>query len=210
MNWPAWTGETVAIVASGPSAADVPLDLAKGRTKVLAVKDGWRLCPWSDALYGCDHHWWEAHRGVPEFAGLRMAYDSRTIEKWRGMPWLKVDIRKAREHFMFDRVGEVGWGGNSGFHAINLAAQFGVTRIMLVGFDMRVDQGKHFFGDHKYTKDRPSAPNVRRWAEILDKQAPVLAHRGIEVVNCSPVSTLKAYPKMTLGEALRLDEMVAA
>ena len=208
--FPDWTGQTVVIVASGPSAADVPLKLAKGRARVMAVKDGWRLCPWADVLYACDHHWWEAHRGVPEFPGPRMAYDQRTIDKWRGMPFQKVDIKKAREEFMFARVGEVGWGGHSGFHAVNLAAQFGAAVIVLVGFDMRVDKGKHFFGDHKYTKDRPSEANVRRWAQIMDKQAPVLSKRGIRVVNCSPASKLTAFPKMELAEALELSMKVAA
>lgn len=208
--WPDWTGQAVVIVASGPSAAEVPLSLAKGQAKFMAVKDGWRLCPWADVLYGCDHHWWEAHRGVPEFPNLRMAYDARTIEKFRGMPFLKVSIKKQREEFMFDEIGNVGWGGNSGFHAINLVAQFGVIRIALVGFDMRVDKGKHFFGDHKYTKDRPSQANCTRWARIIDSQAKVLLKRGISVVNCSNVSTLTAFPKMGLEEFLEFEMEKAA
>lgn len=208
--FPDWTGQTAVLVASGPSASDVPLDLAKGRARVMAVKDGWRLCPWADVLYGCDHHWWEAHRGVLEFPGQRMAYDQRTIDKWRGLPFTKVEIRKNRAEFLFDKVGEVGWGGNSGFHAVNLVAQFGAAVIVLVGFDMRIDKGKHFFGDHKYSSDRPSQANVQRWAEILDRQAPALARCGCRVVNCSPVSTLKAFPKMTLAEAIDLKMKVAA
>ena len=103
---------------------------------------------------------------------------------------------------LFDKVGEIGWGGNSGFHAINLAAQFGATKIILVGFDMRVDRGQHFFGPHSYTKERPSQANVDRWRPILDRQAPKLESRGIKVINCSPVSALTAYPKMSLEDAL--------
>lgn len=200
--FPDWTGQTAVLVASGPSASDVPLDLAKGRARVMAVKDGWRLCPWADVLYACDHHWWEAHRGVVEFKGQRIAFDDRTIEKWRGMPTLKVEIKRYVNDMRFDKIGHVGWGGNSGFHAVNLAAQFGAKKIILVGFDMRVDQGRHFFGDHPYTKNRPSQGSVDNWRPHFDKQAPVLAARGIEVINCSPVSTLKAYPKMTFAEAL--------
>lgn len=202
--FPDWTGQSVVIVASGPSAADVPLHMARGRMPVMAVKDGWRLCPWADVLYGCDHHWWEAHRGVMEFAGLRMAYDSKTLQKWPSLPWLKVEIKKPRAEFLFGQVGHVGWGGNSGFHAINLALQFGAKRLLLIGFDMRVDKGKHFFGNHKYTKDRPSQANAHRWAEILDAQAPVVAARGVEIINCSLVSALKAYPKMAFEQALGL------
>lgn len=202
MNWPVWTGETAVIVASGPSAADVPLEAGKDKARFLAVKDGWTLCPWAECLYACDHHWWEAHKGVLAYLGQRIAYDARTIEKWRGLDILKVEIKKAHQHFLFDAVGHVGWGGNSGFHAINLAVQFGAKRIVLVGFDMRVDRGKHFFGDHAYTKERPSQGNCEKWRQILDGQAPVLAARGVEVINCSQVSALTAYPKMLFEEAL--------
>lgn len=202
MNWPVWTGGAAVIVASGPSAADVPLEEGKGKAQFLAVKDGWKLCPWASHLYGCDAHWWAAHRGVPDFQGQRICYDERTVEKYRGMNFLKIEIRKAYQTMLFDKIGHVGWGGNSGFHAINLAAQFGAKKIVLVGFDMRVDQGRHFFGDHPYTKDRPSQGSVDKWRPILEAQAPALADRGIEVINCSPVSTLKAWPKMSFAEAL--------
>lgn len=204
MSWPDWTGETAIVVASGPSAADVPLEIAKGKARFLAVKDGWRLCPWADVLYACDHHWWEAHRGVVQFEGQRIAYDRRTVEKWNGISFLQVEIKRHIQSLRFDEKGRVGWGWNSGFHAINLAAQFGIAKMILVGFDMRVDRGRHFFGDHPYTSNNPSEKNVARWAKHLDSQAPVLAERGIEVVNCSPVSAVTAFPKMTLEQALGL------
>ncbi|MEY9098887.1 hypothetical protein ABIA24_001796 [Sinorhizobium fredii] len=202
MDWPNWEGETAVVVASGPSAADVVLELGKGRARFLAVKDAWKLCPWADHLYACDHHWWEAHRGVVEFKGRRIAYDARTVEKWRGLNFLKVEISKAHQTLRFEAVGHVGWGGNSGFHALNLALQFGAARVLLVGFDMRVDRGKHFFGPHAYTKERPSEANCAKWREILDGQAGAIAARGVEVINCSPVSALKAYRKMDFSEAL--------
>lgn len=198
MIWPDWNDETVVIVATGPSAPDVDLEPAKGKAKFLAIKDGWRLCPWADALYGCDHHWWEAHKGVPAYKGIRIAYDKLTVHRWPEFEFLKVEIASAHDHRMlFGEIGKVGWGGNSGFHAINLAAQLGAARIVLVGFDMRVDRGKHFFGKHKYTGDRPNEKTVKGWREILDAQAPALAARGIEVINCSEVSALTAFPKQS-------------
>lgn len=199
MNFPDWNGETVVVVATGPSAGGVPLDLAKDKAKFIAVKDAWTLCPWAEVLYACDHHWWEHHRGVIPFEGLRIAFDPRTIEKYLGMRFIKVDISRAHSDMLFEKVGRISWGGNSGFHAINLAAQFGAKRIVLVGFDMRVDQGKHFFGDHSYTKERPSKANVDKWGPSLDAQAPLLSSRGIEVINCSAISALKAYPKRDFG-----------
>lgn len=203
-DWPDWSGQTVVIVASGPSAKDVPLAIGRNHARFLAVKDGWRLCTWADALYGCDDHWWKAYDYLPEFAGLRLAYYPQTLAVFaeRGWPALKVDVRPDTPRLLFDRVGEVGWGGHSGFHAINLAIQFGARRLVLVGYDLRVDKGRHFFGAHPYPGDRPSASNTERWRQTLDGEAAVIAARGVKVFNVSPVSSLTAYPKTTFAEAI--------
>jgi hypothetical protein len=55
------------------------VDLAKGRAKVIAINNSWRLAPWADALYGCDYTWWHANRGVPEFAGLKISQDAGAV-----------------------------------------------------------------------------------------------------------------------------------
>lgn len=207
-EWPDWSGETVVIVASGPSAAEVDLEQGRGRAKFLAVKDGWRLCPWADHLYACDNHWWTAYKGARDFQGQRIAYDAATLKAFPDLSFLKVEIKGATAKLLFDRVGLIGWGGNSGFHALNLALQFGAKAILLVGFDMRVDRGRHFFGEHPYQAKRPerdkkpSARNVEIWRKVFDDMAPVIAARGVKVINCSPISALRAYPKMTFEEAL--------
>jgi len=199
--WPDWTGETAVVVATGPSAADVDLKPAKGKARFLAIKDGWRLCPWADLLYGCDGLWWQQHNGVPAYEGQRATYAPDIVKRWPG--FLKVDVGSARDmRLMFDKIGLVGWGGHSGFHAINLAMQFGAKRLVLVGFDMRVDRGKHFFGSHKYAEARPNEQTVKLWQQVLDAQAPLIASRGVEVINCSPVSALRAYPKASFDEAV--------
>lgn len=96
----------------------------------------------------------------------------------------------------------IGWGGNSGFQAVNLAAHFGVRRIVLVGFDMQLRTGIHWHGRHGRGLNNPTRHNVERWRRVLDQAAPALAALGVEVVNVSPVSALTAYPKMSLEEAL--------
>lgn len=200
-EWPNWKGEVVMVVATGPSAADVPLDKARGLVRTIAVKDGWKLAPWADCLYAADHHWWEAHKGVMAYKGRRICYDDRTVERWRGENPLQVKIMRGNKDMIFGQPGVIGWGGNSGFHAFNLAIQFGARAVILVGFDMRVDRGLHFFGAHPYSM-APSEPNVRRWAATLNAQAAAIKALGVEVINCSPVSAISAYPKMTLEDAL--------
>lgn len=191
-------------MATGPSAKDVDLESGKGAARFLAIKDGWQLCPWADLLYGCDHAWWEHHRGVPQFKGPRAAYDPLTIAKFgKTYPFHKIDIESAHHRMLFGKTGTVGWGGNSGFHAINLAIQFGAKVILLVGFDFCIHHGLHFFGAHRYgARPRPNARTAENWVSVLDGEAPALEQLGIKVLNCSPISALRAFPKMSFKEAL--------
>lgn len=105
-----------------------------------------------------------------------------------------VEIVKQSDSFLF-RPGSVGWGGNGGFHALNLVAQMGPARIVLVGYDMRVDLGLHWHGPHPRGMNNPAARNVARWRRCVDDAAGPIARLGVEVINCSPVSALQAYPK---------------
>jgi len=103
----------------------------------------------------------------------------------------------------FDQFGVLGAGGNSGFQAVNLAAQTGAARIALVGFDMTISAGVHWHGRHKPGLNNPGHLVIDGWRRGLDAMAPKLAALGIEVVNCSAQSALKAYRHMSLEEALR-------
>lgn len=101
--------------------------------------------------------------------------------------------------------GYIGSGGNSGFQAINLAVHLGVRRIVLVGFDMRTDNGIHWHGEHGGALKNPILANVIKWRRIVDEAAGDLANLGIEVINATACSALTAYPIMSLEKALRRD-----
>lgn len=99
-------------------------------------------------------------------------------------------------------AGHIGYGGNSGFQALNLALQFGARRIVLVGFDMQLADGVHWHGRHASNLNNPSAASLARWATILDRQAPAIAAMGALVLNASADSALTAYRKVPLEDAL--------
>jgi hypothetical protein len=68
---------------------------------------------------------------------------------------------------------------------------------VLVGFDF---VGSHFFGEH------PKAMRITSpWDQLALHMAPLasaLAAQGCEVINCSPISALRYWPKKSLAEAL--------
>lgn len=198
--WPDWRGETCVIVGSGPSAADTPL--SAGPHRCIAINNSWRLAPWADVLYATDFVWWERNGGVPDFAGLKISQDNRLADR----PAWGVKLVTGRDdaRILVTTPGEISHGGNSGFAALNLAVQFGASRIVLVGYDMRVDRGLHWHGKHGDGLNNPSEETTRKWRRMIDGQAPILAALGVKVINASPVSALTAFPKMDLREALVL------
>ena len=192
-SWfPNWTGLKCAIIASGPSAKAENLDVLRGNARIIVINDSWRLAPFADVLYACDSEWWE--RSQPEFAGLKIS----------GLGGGEHQVEVARDpsgrwlnKMVFEPLGVVGAGGNSGFQALNLAIQFGATDIALVGFDMRVDRGIHWHGPHRNAKN-PSERSVEVWRAHLDNASTSLVQRGVSVVNCSAVSALTQYKKVEL------------
>lgn len=113
-----------------------------------------------------------------------------------------IVVQRSEDRLLVGDLGIVGWGGNSGFHAINLAVQFGVKKIILIGYDMRIDKGVHWHGDHTGLLNNPNSRNVERWRRAVDNAAELLKALNIEVVNVSPVSALSSYPIMSLERAL--------
>ncbi len=111
MSWPDWSGETVVIVATGPSAAEAPLISVRDRAKIIAIKSSWRLAPWADMLYGCDKGWWIENRGVPKFKGLKVSASPTVCKACKDVRLIHL-VSKAK--ILTGEVGRVGCGLRSG------------------------------------------------------------------------------------------------
>lgn len=96
---------------------------------------------------------------------------------------------------------EINHGMNSGYQAINLAYHFGVSRIILLGYDMQHTEGKrHWFGDHP--KSLTNADGIHNWVKGFSLLAKDLEREGVEVINCSPTTALTCFKRAEI-ESLR-------
>jgi len=157
------------------------------------------LVPWADLAYACDLTWWQRyHRQTQQALKL-------TVDKVAARTFTDIDLvglNKNDDRIELLKPGTVGWGGNSGFHSLNLAVQFMARKIILVGYDMTLAHGVHWHGAHPKGMNNPNEGNVVRWRRNIDAAAEVIAALGIRVINASPISALSQYPKMSLTEAL--------
>lgn len=201
-----WTGFCI-VAAPGPSLTEDVAQACKG-FPVVAVNDAWRRIPWAEVLYACDRSWWDYHQGCPGFVG----------EKWsshgNAMHDNKLDVAerfginlvagKDEEGFSLDPA-LIHYGSNSGFQAVNVALHLlgrpRRGRIALVGFDMRMVDGKrHFFGEHPPGL-RQTQDGYQKWPLKFARAAEMLPF-GIEIVNCTPGSALTCFKAMDLRDAL--------
>lgn len=194
------------VAASGPSLTHAVAAACHG-IPVVAVNDAWRLFPDADVLYGGDAAWWGYHGGCREFRGERWSShgglpsnDKLACAERHG---LKLVRGSDGERFSF-HPSRIHLGKNSGFQAINLAIHMlgGRGRIVLVGFDMRVADGRrHFFGDHPGEMNRASSYD--RWLRAFDEAAQALPD-GLEILNATPQSALRSFPEVELTQALSI------
>lgn len=200
--WQDWRSQAVAIVACGPSAKNADVCLLRGRVKVLAIKEAFtRLVPFADAVYGCDGPWWNHVQGLPDFKGLKLAWDGSKIAH-PGVNRFKLRSRYL-DKIIVDEPGVIGAGGHSGFQALNIAVQFGAARVLLVGFDIRDDKQLHFYGRNSWAGANNPNPTVwKRWVSGMDGAAVTLRDLAVEVLNASPVSAVNAFRKVTIAQAL--------
>jgi hypothetical protein len=106
--------------------------------RVIAVNDAYKLGQW-DVLFWGDGNWGTRNRfPLLNWAGLKVTRCASHLGA-KGFPDVKVIACKNAPHqgLTNDR-GWIVWNNSSGAAAVNLALHFGVRRIVLLGFDMRL------------------------------------------------------------------------
>jgi hypothetical protein len=149
-----WDGETAYLVAGGPSLREMDLRPLEGR-KVVAINDSYQLCPWAPVLYFCDRRWLDWHENrpaFPAFRGIKVTLDEDVLRRRDDIKGVKNTGTTGLEL----RPWGVRTGRNSGYQAINLAVHFGVKRIVLLGYDMRVVNGRTHWHDGHPVETRPT------------------------------------------------------
>lgn len=168
---------TWAVLASGESMTQEVADAVRGVFPVVAVSNCHELAPWSDVLVSSDRQWWTHNPKAMEFAG----------EKFIG---LCIEAPKGIEKFS----GAMS-GSNSALLAVQVAVSKGATRVLLLGVDLG---GSHFFGAHP----PPLKNTTPERFEMFKKQFAGYHPKGVEILNCSQDSALKAYPFADLQDFL--------
>jgi hypothetical protein len=222
---PEWKGRTVAILGGGPSLTMDQVETVRmanvaGLLQCIAVNDAYLAAPWADLLYAADAKWHEWHtRGIPKPAlGLSAAQVALLFKSFAGqkcsIATQQNRITDDATHVLKNKHGNdhgsgisldpqyIVTGSHSGHQALNVAILAGAATVLLLGFDGKAVDGRtHWHGGHPVmTPTSDWEKRARAWTESQH----AIRATGVRIVNCSPVSSINHFEKMTLEQALGL------
>ena len=184
-----WMGKTAVCIASGPSLTlgDCEMAHASGNPSVV-TNTTFRLCLWASILYAMDYKWWKLHIDEVRamFTGEKFCESTNIIRK---------DIRCAHLLPGFRAY------GNSGMSAISLAIALGSRRIIMLGYDCQLTDGKtHWHGNHE--DGLRNCETMHRWPAKFARLARYATEKQVQVINASRQTALTCFPCQTLSECL--------
>ena len=186
-------GKNIFILASGPSLGDLDLSLLKNKIvmglnrSVLVYPKSYYQCLFDQRLFDLYLDYYKNARQI-------FTLEDRPI----GLP-LKL---LGGDGYSFDLEKGVYSGYTISYFALQVAVYMGFKKLIYLGLDLKHEGSKtHFFGQDPKTIEHEQTEFPRMF-KMLNYGAEVLASTDVKVYNCSPVSTLKCFNKISYEEAL--------
>jgi hypothetical protein len=192
-----WAGCDVFIIGGGPSLERFDWNLLKGELCIGAndaYKLGVSLC---QICHFGDIKWFHAHKKeLKKYSDAGGVVTTSCPNLQRKTPhWVWTLMRRANGF----HIDALGWNGNTGAEAINVALILGAKRVFLLGFDMRLsDTGEMNW--HPNNLDKPNTHIYERFLHQMRNLDDHLAKKfpGQFIFNVTKDSSLNVFPKLDL------------
>ena len=166
---------------------------------VIGINKAYMIGDWMDFIFFGDTNFHLQNKaGLAKYPGQVVTCCSNVIHGQNGYKRLQRD--KANTHGISTRKGHVSWNCNSGAAAISLAVHLGVKRIILIGFDMALDNGNQHW--HKLYGKTRAERQVQRTFDRHLRGFPRIAKDarklGVEILNANPDSKIDSFSKVNL------------
>jgi len=225
-----WDGGDVWIIGGGPSVAEqfnIPAEVVQSvfsgaeplsayspymkaihDKHVIAINVAFRIGDWIDMVFFGDGGFYLANKvALAKFPGLKVSCHSHVCkDNW--VKFLARDGKKPRGISSTPYL--VSWNGNSGAAAVSVAVHAGAKRVILLGFDMKLNNSnqQHYHNAYGRGIINIQDPHKRRKLPF-DRHLrgfPIIAQdagrMGIEIINASPESVISCFRKMTVKEII--------
>lgn len=198
-------GGTVFILGGGPSLKRTNLKQIVDR-HVLGCNDAFRLGSWVDWIIFADRRWWMwNHEEASKWENREqiICLVPQFLEERKKFPYLKILRRDEARFGLSVEQDTCCWNRGCGGAAINAAYLLGAARVVLLGFDMKMVEGKHNWHDNHKKEERPQIYQASM-VPFLKPMSDALKVTGLQVVNATPGSALNIFPQVELTELFRM------
>lgn len=137
---------------------------------------------WADAVFAIDKAWWER-------------YIADVSAKFLGDKFIANPVPKGMD---IENVEFLNCFGNSGIGSIALAVYGGASKIVLVGYDCQMTDGKsHWHGDHP--TGLANAVRINEWPAKFAEFAKTI---DVPIYNASRQTALECFERVNLEDVL--------
>lgn len=226
--FPHFQNKTAVLIATGPSLTQQQLDLVRQKQKTdgvvtFGINNVYQSYPWLDVFLSCDGPWWRWYWNDPE---LREMSKTTSMFTWYnefaeefGINYIKAIVRDGVS--LDPSVVHINHG--SGPMMMNLALHYGVTKMVLIGHDMKFasdydgrkqfvgSKPRHYFGE--YPKPLQHWPSVKVRQGVLDGliEAYIKIEKqfatdprlsSVDIVNCTEDTALTMFRRGDLEKEI--------
>lgn len=173
---------------------------------VIGVNLAFLLGDWISMMYFCDAHVFRGYKAkIHQFHNLKVTCAQSFGEEMKPEMVNIKRLKRDNNPGLSFNPEFICWNHNSGAAAINFAALAGAKRILLLGFDMKAENGQTHWvnsaGGHLY-----KTPGTTSQFRMFMKRFPYIAkqakEKGIEILNVNPDSALPDFVKVPLQSVL--------
>jgi hypothetical protein len=217
-----WSGQPCFIVGGGPSLSRFDFELLRTK-RVIAINRAYENLPFADILFAIDPTYYQNCRSAK--VGRDHAERQTVFQKWvlfTGFKvWLDTNHTNYGDVYLLPHgplyedqpykntmKGGIATGNFSGYAAVNLAMALGANPIYLLGFDCKHDGARtHYHSGYDATAGELKLKQLALDFDKLKRKADAL---GVKVVNLTPGSAIKVFPKAEPSDVLQVQPAGAA
>lgn len=202
-------GQDAVVVAGGPSLRGYDLGAMLAGRNVIAINRAHEVIPDAPVLWWTDARFWR--RAKTSLLAHSAPWKATCDEEYRrGELPPEVHQYKFSGTDGFDpNPARLRHGWNSAYTATHLAMHLGARKIIWLGVDLYHDgtpSGRNFhsgYGEPQHENvPPPETESLTRWKQAFYGLFAILEYRGVKIVNGSPNSALRWWPRCTPEDAL--------
>lgn len=202
---PDWQGLDVFLVCGGTSVVPAEVEKLRGRpnSKVVVINSSYTVAPWADMLFFADERWWLRELAEGRREALEAFEGAIVTNSWKVQHPRFHHLKRALPPGLSRDRGTCSLQFTSVTAVLNICLHKKAARVVLIGVDGRDGENgrAHHHAEYPWPRNPETYDVKEREFESIKAD---LERGGVVVLNASPITTSKVWPRVNLADFLEL------